>query len=83
MQAYRKLTRSPLSYLLCSDSKNIQYFHHYFDDDVRHCGGRWNLRIGLQTFEKVLDPLKDVDQGLLRCIDILNRLSSLDVKLGL
>ena len=42
-----------------------------------------DLGICLQTFEKVLDTFKDVDQGLLRCIDILNRLTSFDVKLGL
>jgi hypothetical protein len=64
-------------------AQDIQYFHHYLNDDVRHCLGWSNLRIGLQTFEKVLDPLKDVDKCLLRCIDILNRLTSIDVKLGL
>ena len=39
-----------------------------------------DLGICLQTFEKVLDTFEDVDQGLLRCIDILNRLTG--VKLG-
>jgi hypothetical protein len=78
-----KLTRSSLWYLLCRDSENIQYFHHYLNDDVRHRRGWWNLHVSLQTFEKVLDPHKDVDQGLLRCTDILSRLTRFEVKLGL
>ena len=82
IHAYGKLTRSSLSYLLCSDSENIQYFHHNLHDDVRHCRRRWDLRIRLQTFEEVLDALKNVDEGVLRCFDILDRLTSSDVKIG-
>jgi hypothetical protein len=80
---YGKLTCSSLFYLLCRDTQDIQYFHHYLNNDVCHSLAWFDLRISLQTFEKVLDPLKDVDQGLLRCIDILNCLASFVVKLGL
>ena len=83
MQAPGKLTRSSLSYLLCSDSENIQYFNHYLNNDVRHRRRWWNLGICLQAFEKVLDPFEDVDQGILYCTDILSRLLRLNVKLEL
>ena len=82
MHAYGKLTCSPLSYLLCSDSENIQYFHHYLNDDILHRRRWWDLGVGLQAFEEVLDTFKDIDQGILRCIDILDRLTSFDFKLG-
>ena len=78
-----KLTCSSLPYLLRRDAQDIQDFNHDLDDDIRHCLAWSNLRILLHTFEKVLDPFKDVDQGLLHCIDILNCLTSFDVKLGL
>ena len=78
-----KLTGSPLFYLLCGDSENIQNFHHYLHDDIGHRLVWSDLRIPLQTFEKVLDTFENVDQGLLRRVDILNRLTSFDVKLGL
>ena len=80
MQVPGKPTRSPLLYLLCRDSENIQYFHHYLNDDVCHCRGWWNLRVRLQAFEKVLDTSKDVDQCVLRCTDILSRLMNVDGK---
>ena len=83
MKVPRKLTRSSLLYLFCSDSENIQNFHHYLHDNVRHCRGWWNLRICLQALEEVLDPFKDVDQDLSRCTDVLNRLMRVDVKLEL
>ena len=79
MQAPGKLTRSSLSYLLCSDSENIQYFNHYLNNDVRHRRRWWNLGICLQAFEKVFDPFEDVDQGVLGCTDILGRLMSVDL----
>ena len=59
--AYGKLTCSSLLYLLCRNSENIQNFHHYFHDDVRHCLAWFDLRIRLQTFEKVLNAFKNVD----------------------
>jgi hypothetical protein len=83
MKAYEKLTRSSLPYLLCRDSENIQYFHHNLHDDVRHRRGWWNLRIRLEAFEKVLYSFKDVDQGLLRCTDILGRLHRCQTRLKL
>jgi hypothetical protein len=76
-----QLTFSSLFYLLCRDTKDVQYFHHYLHDDVR-LGSAWsNLCISLQALEKVLDPFKDVDQGILRCNNILSRLTDLRVKL--
>ena len=66
-------------YLLCRDSENIQNFHHYRHDNVRHCIAWFDLRIRLQTFEEVLDTFENVDQGLLPRVDILNRLTSFDV----
>ena len=81
--AYGELTCSSLFYLLRRDSENIQNFHHYLHDDIRHCLVWSDLRIRLETSEKVLDTFKNVDQGLLRCIHILNCLKSFDVKLGL
>jgi hypothetical protein len=71
MQGYGKLTRSSLFYLLCRNSQDIQYFDHYLHDDVRHRRAWSNLGIGLQASEKVLDALKDVDQGLLAAITSL------------
>ena len=81
MHAHRELTFSSLSYLTCSDSEDIQYFYHYLHDDARHCRRWWDLRICLQAFEEVLDTFKDVNQGLLRCADVLNRLTNFDVNL--
>ena len=81
MQACRKLTRSSLFYLLRRDSKDIQDFHHDLDDDVRHSIAWLDLRIRLRPFEEILDPLKYIDQGLLRRIDVLNGLPIFDVKL--
>ena len=78
--AHEKLTCSSLLYLLCRDSENIQNFHHYLNNDIRHCLAWSDCRVGLQTFEKVLDTFKDIDQGFLRRSDILNRLTSFDVK---
>ena len=82
-KAYWELTSSSLLYLLRSDSKNIQYFHHYLDDDVGHRLAWSDLGICLQTFEKVLDTLKDVNQSVLRCTDVLNRLTGFYINLGL
>ena len=79
-QAYGKLTRSPVLYLLRRSAQNIQDFNHDLDNDIRHCLAWSNLRIGLQTFEKVLDTFKNVDHGLLRRIYILHCLTSFDVK---
>ena len=59
--AYGELTCSPLLYLLRCDSENIQNFHHYFHDDVRHSLAWFDLRIRLQTFEKVLNAFNNVD----------------------
>ena len=83
MHAYGKLTCSSLSYLFCSDSENIQHFRHNLHDNVCHCRRWWDLRIRLQAFEEVLDTFKDVDHGVLRCVDILDRLTSFDVNLYL
>ena len=71
-----KLTRSSLLYLLCRDSEDIEYFNHYLHDDVRHRHGWWNFGIRLEAFEEVLNALKDVDEGLLGCTNILSRLRS-------
>ena len=50
IQGNGKLTCSSLFYLLCRNSKDIEYFNHYLHDDVRH-RRRWlNLGIGLQAF---------------------------------
>ena len=76
MQGSWKLTCSPLFYLLCCNSENVEHFNHYLHDDVRHCRGCWDFCVGLEPFEEVLDTLKDVDEGLLSCINILNRLRS-------
>jgi hypothetical protein len=83
MQAYDnlKLTRPPPFYLLCRNSENIQHFRHYLHDDVHHRCTWLNLRIRFQAFEKVLDPLKYVDQCLLGRTNVLSRLTSLEVKL--
>ena len=56
-----KLTGSPLFYLLCGDSENIQNFHHYLHDDIGHRLVWSDLRIPLQTFEKVLDTSENAD----------------------
>ena len=82
IQGYGKLTCSSLFYLLCRYSKDIEYFNHYLHDDVRHCRRWWDLGTGLEAFEKVLDPLKDVDEDLLGCTNVLTRLRSFSVKFG-
>ena len=75
MQRCWKPTCSSLSYLLCRNSEDVQYFNHYLHDDVRHrCGWR-NFGIDLEAFEKVLNTLKDVDEGLLACTNVLSRLT--------
>ena len=84
MQAYRnigKLTRSSLSYLFSRDGENIEYFHHYLNDDVRHRRSRWNLRVRFEAFEKVLNTFKDIDQCVLRRTDVLGCLMNVDVNL--
>ncbi len=77
IQGYGKLTCSSLFYLLCRYSKDIEYFNHYLHDDVRHCRRWWDLGTGLEAFEKVLDPLKDVDEDLF--LSIFRRFSELDL----
>ena len=78
-----KFTCSSMLYLLRRDSENIQYFHHYLHNDICHCLVWFDLRIRLQTFEKVFNAFENVNQGVLRRVDILDRLTSFDVKLGL
>jgi hypothetical protein len=69
-----KLTCPSLFSLLCRNSKDIQYFNHYLDNDVRHRLGWWDFGVGLETFEEIFNTLKDVDQGLLGRTNILSRL---------
>ena len=76
IKGYQKLTRSSLFYLLRCNTQDIQYFHHYLHNDIRHRRAWSNLGIRLQSFEKVLDLLKDIYEYLLRRTNVFNRLTS-------
>ena len=65
MEGSWMLTYLPLFCFLCRDSKDIEYFNHYLYNDIRHRCGWWNFGIGFETFEEILNTLKDVDEGLL------------------
>jgi hypothetical protein len=58
-------------YLLRRSTQDILDFDHYLHDDV------------VKIMVEVLNTFKGVDQGLLRCIDILSCLTRFDIKLGL
>jgi hypothetical protein len=61
LQANCKLTCPSLFCLLCRNSKDIQYFNHYLYSYVCHRLGWWDFGVGLETFEEILNTLKDVD----------------------
>jgi hypothetical protein len=74
LHSSRNLTCPSLFCLLRRNSKDIQYFNHYLYNDVCHRLGRWDFGVGLETFEKILNTLKDVDQDLLGRSNVLSRL---------
>jgi hypothetical protein len=76
-----KLTCSSLLYLFCRDGQNRQYLHYDFGDHVHHRCSRWDLRIGLQSSEKVFDTLEKVSKYTSTRFDILSRLRELDIRM--
>ena len=52
-------TESPLVDLFSRKGKHRDQFDHYLDQHLSHCVGRRNLRINLDSSEKVLNAFKD------------------------
>jgi hypothetical protein len=69
-----RLTRPSLLDLLCRDSKDSENLDHYLYDQILHRLGQSHLNICLETFEKVFDPLEEIDERVLARSDILSRL---------
>ena len=66
------LTHSPLLDLFCRKPKNGKNLDHYLSDYIHHLCSRWKFCIGLETSEKHLNTLKDVDESVLACPSILS-----------
>src|SRR6266849_3587849 len=69
-----ELTPSPLFNLHRHNRKDREYFHHDFHHHVRHCLRWFQFFMTLETLEKALDPLKEIDEHVLACIHILRGL---------
>jgi hypothetical protein len=71
----KRLTRSALIDLLCRDRKNRQHLHHYFHDHIHHLRRRCYLSVDLETQEKILHALEDINERVLTRTGILSRLT--------
>jgi hypothetical protein len=69
------LTRSTLFDLLRRDRKNTEHFDHNFHDNIGHRISWSNFSVALETFEELFDPLEQIDEHTLTCIDVLSRLT--------
>ena len=74
------LTHSALPDLLCCNPKNSEDLDHYLNDYIHHFRGRRQFCIDLETPEKHLNPLEDVDKSVLACPSILGRLEGVGVR---
>ena len=74
------LTHSPLFNLPCRDAKNRENLDHYLNDYIHHFCSRRQFCIDLETPEKHLNPLKDVDKSILARTSILSCLRGVDVR---
>jgi hypothetical protein len=76
------LTHSPLLYLPRSDPKDGKNLYHYLNHYIHHLRGRRHFYIDVETTEKHLYPLKDVDKCFLACTRILSSLRNLGVTMA-
>ena len=74
------LTYSPLFNLRCRDPKDRENLDHYLNDYIHHVRSRRQFCIDLETTEKHLNPLKDVDESVLARSSILSCLRGVDVR---
>ena len=70
-----RLTRSTLFDLICRDGENRKDFSHYLHNRVGHRGSWWHFRVRLKTFEKTLNPHKDINEYILARNYIFSRLT--------
>jgi hypothetical protein len=68
--------------LFCRNSENRENLDHYLNDYVHHLWGRRHLRIDLETSEKHLNALKNVDKNALACSSILGCLGDVGVRMA-
>jgi hypothetical protein len=66
-----ELTPSPLFNLHCHNRKDREHFYHDFHHHVRHCLRWFCFCMTLETLEKALDALKEIDEHVLARIHIL------------
>ena len=69
------LTRSTLFDLICRNSENRKDFCHYLHNRVGHRSSWRHFRVRLKTFEKTLNPHKDVNEYILTRSYVLSRLT--------
>ena len=76
------LTNPTLFDLLHRSPKNRENLDHNLNDHVHHLRGRPHFYINLETSEKRLNALEDVDKNVLACPGILSCLRGIGVKLS-
>ena len=66
------LTHPALVNLLHSNPKNRQNLDHYLDGHSHHFCSWWYIRVDVETSEKILNALEDVDEYILADPNILS-----------
>jgi hypothetical protein len=74
-----QLTQPSLVDLFRRQSEHTEQFDHDFNYHLCHCGSRLDLSINLESTQKGFHAFKDIEKGIVTCLNVLGRLAVADI----